>query len=158
MERFSCGLEEDMKQTRSFVGMECIRRPYPALNRRKFIGHSSSAAALATTQTHPALALRTPSVVSQPNLLFIIADDLMVRTIRSINNPEVHTPHIDRLVAKGAHFTHCFHQGSWTGAVYGASRTMLNTGLSCFKASKIEMRDQSNNTIPSCVRPHSLCM
>jgi arylsulfatase A-like enzyme len=118
------------------------------LNRRKFIGLSSSAAALAATQTHPAIAMGAPAAGSQPNFIFMIADDLMFRTIRSINNPEVSTPNIDRLVAKGTHFTHCFHQGSWTGAICVASRTMLNTGLSAFKASKIEMRDQSNNTIP----------
>ena len=68
----------------------------------------------------------------QPNFLFIIADDLMYRTIHSLNNPEVHTPNLDRLVAKGCAFTHCFHQGAWTGAVCVPSRMMLNSGLSAF--------------------------
>lgn len=58
----------------------------------------------------------------------------MFRTINSINNPEVQTPNIDRLVRGGVHFTHAFHCGSWTGAVCVASRTMLNTGLTPFKA------------------------
>lgn len=72
----------------------------------------------------------------RPNFLFFIADDLMFRTIHSINNPEIHTPNVDRLVHEGIHFTHCFHSGSWTGAVCIASRTMLITGFSPFKAEK----------------------
>lgn len=35
---------------------------------------------------------------------------------------------MDRLVRRGTTFTHCFNQGSWTGAVCVASRAMLNTG------------------------------
>ncbi|MDE1177918.1 MAG: sulfatase-like hydrolase/transferase [Edaphobacter sp.] len=81
----------------------------------------------------------------QPNFLFIIADDLMFRTINSINNPEVHTPNMDRLVRSGCHFTHCFHQGSWTGAVCVASRTMLNTGLTAFHANREDSANTATN-------------
>ena len=70
----------------------------------------------------------------RPNFLFMIADDLTYRSIHSINNPEVHTPNLDRLAASGSVFTHCFHQGSWSGAVCVPSRTMLNTGLTAFRA------------------------
>lgn len=70
----------------------------------------------------------------RPNLLFMIADDLTFRAIHSLNNPEVETPNLDRLSARGCTFTHCFHQGSWSGAVCVASRTMLNTGLTAFRA------------------------
>lgn len=119
------------------------------MNRRKFIGLSSSAAALAATQKHPAIAMATGTGRGRPNFLFMIADDLMFRTIHSINNSEIRTPNLDRLVHSGTHFTHCFHQGSWTGAICVASRTMLNTGLSSFKASKVEVSDQSNNSVPS---------
>ena len=62
----------------------------------------------------------------------------MYRTIHSVNNPEVLTPTIDTLLQSGCHFTHCFHQGSWTGAVCVASRTMLNTGLSTFGANRVD--------------------
>jgi arylsulfatase A-like enzyme len=111
------------------------------MNRRQFVGLSS--AALAAAQ------VRTPTVSAQaaagnrPNFLFFIADDLMFRTIHSINNSEVQTPNIDRLVRDGMHFTHCFHNGSWSGAVCVASRTMLNTGLSPFKAQKALVDNQS---------------
>jgi choline-sulfatase len=46
----------------------------------------------------------------------------------------VHTPSLDRIAASGCTFSHCFHQGAWTGAVCVPSRTMLNTGLSAFRA------------------------
>jgi arylsulfatase A-like enzyme len=111
------------------------------MNRREFIELSS--AALAASQTSKAIASASNS---RPNFLFFIADDLMFRTIHSINNPEIHTPNIDRLVKSGVHFTHCFHAGSWTGAVCVASRTMLNTGLSPFKAQKALQGD--NPDIP----------
>lgn len=71
---------------------------------------------------------------NRPSFLFVICDDLMYRTIGSLNNPEVKTPNLDRLVADGCAFTHCFHQGSWSGAVCIPSRTMLVTGLSAFHA------------------------
>lgn len=112
------------------------------MNRRKFIGLSTSA--LAATQVKAALAMPNPS--SRPNFLFLIADDLMFRTINSINNKEVQTPNIDRLVRSGCHFTHCFHQGSWTGAVCVASRTMLNTGLSTFHANRIDNANTATDT------------
>lgn len=113
------------------------------MNRRNFL--ALSATALAGTAGPQALAEANPGAAadaSRPNFLFFIADDLMFRTLGSVNNPEIRTPHLDRLVARGCCFTHCFHQGSWTGAVCVASRTMLNTGLSTFHA----MRPDAANT------------
>jgi choline-sulfatase len=104
------------------------------MNRRQFLEMTSAAMALGGSEV--AIAKNLPQRTSKPNFLFFIADDMMFRTINSINNPEVSTPNIDRLVGQGVHFTHCFHAGSWTGAVCIASRTMLLTGLSPFKAQK----------------------
>ena len=70
----------------------------------------------------------------RPNFLFLIADDLTYRGIHALSGDAVHTPHLDRLVQRGCAFTHCFHQGSWSGAVCVPSRTMLNSGLSAFHA------------------------
>ena len=70
----------------------------------------------------------------RPNFLFLIADDLTYRGVHALGNPEIQTPHLDRLVRRGCTFTHCFHQGSWVGAVCIPSRTMLNTGLTAFRA------------------------
>jgi choline-sulfatase len=71
---------------------------------------------------------------ARPNFLFLIADDLTYRAIQSVNNREVETPNLNRLVKRGCTFTQCFHQGSWVPAVCIASRTMLNTGLTAFRA------------------------
>jgi choline-sulfatase len=114
------------------------------LNRRNFIGLASSAA-IAGAKSQPAFAASALAKSQQPNFLFIIADDLMFRTINSINNPEVHTPNLDKLVGSGCHFTHCFHQGSWTGAVCVASRTMLNTGLTAFRANRQDSANQATD-------------
>lgn len=63
----------------------------------------------------------------KPNYLVIVADDQCYRTIHALNNDEVYTPNFDRMVARGTTFTHCFHQGSWTGAICIASRAMMHT-------------------------------
>jgi arylsulfatase A-like enzyme len=105
------------------------------MDRRKFLGLVGSGIAA----THCGISLpdawaEAGPADSRPNFLFIIADDLAWRTIGSLNNPAVHTPNLDRLAASGTAFTHCFHQGSWSGAVCVPSRTMLNSGLSAFHA------------------------
>ena len=105
------------------------------MDRRKFIEWmgsgfvAASAAPGLGAMSHP-----SDAATERPNFLFIICDDLMFRTIRGLNNPEVHTPNLDRLVKSGCAFTHAFHQGSWSGAVCMPSRTMLNSGLTAFRA------------------------
>ncbi|UCD53119.1 MAG: sulfatase-like hydrolase/transferase, partial [Phycisphaerales bacterium] len=64
----------------------------------------------------------------RPNFLFLFTDDQAFSTLNVLNNPEVKTPNMDRLVRRGTTFTHCFNQGAWGGAVCVASRAMLNTG------------------------------
>ena len=103
------------------------------MDRRKFL--ALLPAGLAAKDSLAAMSSEQHS--GRPNFLFLIADDLTFRSIHSINNPEVHTPNLDRLAASGCTFTHAFHQGSWSGAVCVPSRTMLNTGLSCFRAEKL---------------------
>jgi arylsulfatase A-like enzyme len=103
------------------------------LDRRKFIEMMAAGAAGSAAASAAALG-EQPAATSGPNFLFIIADDLAYRTIHSLNNPEIHTPNLDRLAASGCAFTHCFHQGAWSGAVCIPSRTMLNSGLSAFHA------------------------
>jgi len=105
------------------------------MDRRKFI-KSVAVASAGQTFITPEISKAEGPVDGRPNFLFIIADDLTYRAIHSLTNPEVHTPNIDRLVARGCAFTHCFQQGSWTPAVCIASRTMLNTGLSAFRSQK----------------------
>lgn len=78
---------------------------------------------------------RHPSV-EKPNILFILADDLAYDAIGSTSQGEVITPHLDSLRDQGCLFSHVYNPGSWTPAVCQASRTMLNTGLTVWKAAK----------------------
>ena len=70
----------------------------------------------------------------KPNVLFIIADDQAPLSIGGVNNPEVKTPNLDRLAKRSVLFSNCFNQGSGSGAVCVASRTMLITGQNVFRA------------------------
>lgn len=92
------------------------------MNRRHFLATTAAAA--------------TAALAPKPNFLFLIADDLTYNGIQAMGGHEVATPNLDRLIARGCAFTHCFHQGSWTGAVCVASRSMLNSGLTTFRAQK----------------------
>ncbi len=73
----------------------------------------------------------------KPNILFIFADDQCYETIRALGSDEVETPNLDRLVRGGTTFTQAFNQGSWSGAVCVASRTMLNTGRYLWRANRV---------------------
>tara|TARA_B100000809_G_scaffold54621_1_gene50314 strand:- start:54923 stop:56437 length:1515 start_codon:yes stop_codon:yes gene_type:complete len=85
-----------------------------------------------------ALCITVSGVAQQekPNFLLIMTDDQTYESIHTLNNEEIYTPNMDRLVDQGVTFTHAFNQGSWRGAVCVASRTMLLTGQSLFRASQ----------------------
>ena len=70
----------------------------------------------------------------KPNFVFLFTDDQTYRSIHALNNPEISTPNMDRLVGRGTSFTHCFIQGSLSGAVCVCSRSMLMTGRSLFRS------------------------
>ncbi len=74
---------------------------------------------------------------NKPNILFLLTDDQAVDTIRAMGNSEIQTPNFDRLVAAGTTFTHCYNMGSWSPAVCIASRSMLLTGRSVWRAQSI---------------------
>ncbi|TKG89650.1 DUF4976 domain-containing protein [Puteibacter caeruleilacunae] len=75
-----------------------------------------------------------PKKTERPNFLFVFTDDQTYESIHALNNSEVHTPNLDKLSKQGVVFTHCFNQGSWSGAVCVASRTMLITGQTLYHA------------------------
>ena len=75
---------------------------------------------------------------NKPNILFIFADDQCYKTIGSLNNDEIKTPHLDKLVKKGTTFTHAYNMGGYHGAVCVASRTMLITGKHIWHAKNSE--------------------
>jgi choline-sulfatase len=67
-----------------------------------------------------------------------MADQLMPFLMGAYGHPVVQTPNLDRLVEDGITFTHAYNQGSWSGAVCIASRTMLNTGRFLWKAARFD--------------------
>lgn len=104
--------------------------PASELNRRSFFRQMGglSAAALLASDAVAAAEPTESRQVKRPNFLVLFADDQNFRTIHALNNAEVRTPALDGLAQRGTAFTHCFHQGSWTGAVCVASRAMMLTG------------------------------
>lgn len=74
----------------------------------------------------------------KPNIVLIFTDDQRYNTIHALGDPTVQTPNMDRLVHNGVTFTHAYNMGAWHGAVCVASRTMLNTGLSVWRAKQAE--------------------
>ena len=74
----------------------------------------------------------------RPNVLFVFADDQCFETIGALGHAVIETPNLDRLVDEGLTFTDAHNQGSWTGAVCVASRTMLNTGRFLWRARQID--------------------
>lgn len=72
-----------------------------------------------------------------PNILFLFADDQCYETISALGHTDIETPNLDRLVQRGTTFTHAYNMGSWSGAVCVASRTMLITGRSVWRANAL---------------------
>ena len=72
-----------------------------------------------------------------PNILFIIADDFTYECISAFGHTDIDTPNLDRMVSRGTTFTHAYNMGSWSGAICVASRHMLLTGRSVWRAEAI---------------------
>jgi choline-sulfatase len=80
------------------------------------------------------MCLSVNSQAQKPNILFIFSDDQSFETIGTNGQTIVETPHLDTLTKNGTTFTHTYNQGSWAGAVCVASRSMLISGTSLWKA------------------------
>jgi choline-sulfatase len=72
-----------------------------------------------------------------PNIVVLLADDYTHDALRCVGKWDIDTPNLDRLAARGTRFTHASNMGSWQPAVCVASRTMLMTGRSLFRAEAI---------------------
>jgi len=84
----------------------------------------------------------TKEEAKKPNIIFLFADDQCYSTINALGNTEVQTPTLDSFVNNGVTFTHAYNMGAWNGAVCMASRAMLVTGRSVWRAYEID-KDQS---------------
>ncbi|MBT3242558.1 MAG: sulfatase-like hydrolase/transferase [Bacteroidetes bacterium] len=78
--------------------------------------------------------------LEKPNILFLFTDDQRYNTVNALGNEGVVTPNMDKLSQSGVTFTHSYNMGAWHGAVCVASRAMLNTGLSVWRARDAESR------------------
>lgn len=79
----------------------------------------------------------TSPETTKPNILFLFADDLSYEAVGYAKRYNVQTPNLDRLAARGISFTHTHNMGSFSPAVCVASRTMLVTGRSVWRAEAI---------------------
>ena len=92
---------------------------------------------IVTTLLFVTLMATAVPAADKPNILFIFADDQCHETVRAFGNAEIETPNLDRLANSGLTFSHAYNQGSWSGAVCVASRTMLNTGRFIWHANAV---------------------
>lgn len=81
--------------------------------------------------------------VEKPNVLFLFADDLSYEAIGSAGKQgiDIDTPNLDRLAKSGTRFTRAYNMGSWSPAVCIASRTMLMTGRTVWRAEQMAAED-----------------
>lgn len=84
----------------------------------------------------------------KPNVLFILSDDQSYETIRALGHTDIDTPNLDRLVARGATFTHAYNMGSYSPAVCVASRAMLVSGRTVWRASATDEERQAGRLWP----------
>lgn len=68
----------------------------------------------------------------KPNILFLFTDDQRSGTIGAMNQYDVVTPAIDKLLSQGTSFTNSYILGATTAAVCSPSRAMLMTGRHYF--------------------------
>ncbi|WP_339923539.1 sulfatase-like hydrolase/transferase [uncultured Cyclobacterium sp.] len=92
------------------------------------------------------------AVVQKPNILFVFADDMAFTLLDELEQNEIFTPNLDKLMAEGTSFTKAYNMGSWSGAVCTASRSMMISGRSVWNAFdlKEEWRkgDKTDLTLP----------
>ena len=71
---------------------------------------------------------------SRPNVLILFTDDQRADTIGAWGNRNIDTPNLNRLVKTGTSFRNCYNQGGHQPAVCVASRAMLLSGRSLWRA------------------------
>lgn len=90
-----------------------------------------------------AVALVRAAEPAKPDILVLFADDMGPDTVAALGNPEIRTPNLDRLAARGTVFTRAYGMGGWQGAICVASRAMLLTGRTAWNCDngKVVERD-----------------
>lgn len=70
--------------------------------------------------------------MNKPNIAFFFTDDQRFDTIHAVNNPEISTPNLDKLVERGTTFLNGYIMGGSCGAVCMPSRAMLHSGRTLY--------------------------
>ncbi|KGK30969.1 sulfatase-like hydrolase/transferase [Cellulophaga sp. E6(2014)] len=83
----------------------------------------------------------------KPNIVFIFTDDQTYSSIHALGNSEIITPNMDAMVHEGTTFTNAYNMGSWSGAVCAASRAMLISGRSVWRANNFRQHWIRNDSI-----------
>jgi arylsulfatase A-like enzyme len=94
---------------------------HPAFTRRAILRNAGLGAAALATGVEKLFA---QPKTTPPNIVFILADDLGYADVSCYGRPDLHTPNIDRLAARGTRFL----QAYANSAVCSATRTALITG------------------------------
>lgn len=112
----------------------------PAANGRRGMNRRAFLAAMGVGAAACAFPRRTgaESPRRRPNILFLLTDDQSHEMIGALGTAGAHTPHMDRLAARGTAFTHAYNPGGWHGAICVASRTMLTTGAFLWRAQALD--------------------
>ena len=98
------------------------------IDRRSFLKIAAAGSASLTFAGCNELLQSSSKESKRPNFLFLFTDDQKLRTIHALNNPDIKTPNLDRLVKNGTAFTNTYIMGSLRPAVCQPSRAMLMTG------------------------------
>jgi len=107
------------------------------LNRRDFLRKVGvTVSALALPGCNNALSNLNGRATQKPNILILFTDDQRFSTIGALDNPEIKTPNLDKLVRRGTTFTRAHIMGGCHGAICMPSRAMLITGKSYFHLPK----------------------
>ncbi|MCL6296144.1 sulfatase-like hydrolase/transferase [Jejuia spongiicola] len=83
----------------------------------------------------------------KPNIIFLFSDDQSFKDVNALGNPEVITPTMDKLVEEGTTFTHTYNMGGWNGAICVASRAMIISGRSVWRAQQISGNYSKNEDL-----------
>ena len=83
----------------------------------------------------------------KPNIIFIFSDDQSYKAVRALGNKEILTPTMDKLAEEGTTFIHAYNMGGWNGAVCVASRAMMISGRSIWRAQQISINYSNNKDL-----------
>jgi len=83
----------------------------------------------------------------QPNILWLIAEDMGPEALSRAGTPEAHTPNLDKLAAEGVYYSHAY-----DGMVCSVSRSSFMTGMYAVTIGAHNHRTSDKKPLPEGVR------